>query len=331
MIAAVLEQVGEKIEIKEIETPILGEGEVLIEIKASAINHRDIYISKGQYASIKTPCVLGSDASGEVIKVGNENLNSILGKSVIINPNINWGENENFQGENYQILGMPTNGTFAQYVKVNSDRIFEKPNHLNFQEAASLPLAGLTAFRAVFTKGQLKSNQKILINGVGGGVAQFAFLFAKAIGADVIVTSGSHDKLEQALKMGAKAGFNYKDQNFFKQIIAQFGGVDLVIDSAGGDGFSDLLKVLNPGGKIVTYGGTRGKISNLSPQILFWKQASILGTTMGSDQDFEAMLNFVNAHQLKPSIGKVFELSQINEAFDFIEAQEQFGKVVISL
>lgn len=330
MIAAVLEEIGKGLAVSNIEKPTLLQDEILVEILASAINHRDIYISKGEYAAIKTPCVLGSDGAGKIVEVGNSSLNHHLGKEVIINPNNNWGDNENFQSSNYHILGMPSYGTFAQFVKVKIDRVHPKPNHLSFEEAAALPLAGLTAYRAVFTKGNLETGQKVLINGIGGGVAQFAFLFAKAAGAEVFVTSGKTEKLQASKDMGADKGYNYTDTNWYKKLNAEVGGVDLVIDSAGGEGFGNLLKIMNPGGRLVTYGGTKGKVTNLSPQILFWKQLNILGTTMGSDEDFKNMLAFVSEKKIKPTVDKVFALANINEAFEYVSAQKQFGKVVIS-
>ncbi len=331
MKAAILENVGAPLRISNATLPELGGKEVLVKLAYAAINHRDIYISKGLYAGIQTPCILGSDGAGIIEEVGGALNEDWIGKEVIINPNINWGENENFKANTYQILGMPTNGTFAEYVKVNIDRVHLKPEHLSLKAASALPLAGLTAYRALFTKGNLIANQKVLINGVGGGVAQFAFQFALAAEVEVYVTSGNAEKLKKAIEMGAKDGISYKTESWAKDLAKSSGGIDLAIDSAGGKGFADLLKVMNPGGTIVTYGGTRGKVDGLSPQILFWKQLNILGSTMGSDTDFKQMLAFVNEKQIEPTVSKVFPLNEVNEAFDYIEQEVQFGKVLLEI
>ena len=304
--------------IGELELPALKEGMAEIEVKAVALNRRDYYITKGLYPGVEFPVVLGSDVSG-IYK----------NKEVIVNPNIDWGANEAVQSDAYHILGMPSWGGMAQYVQVAKDRIHPKPAHLSLEEASALPLAGLTAFRAIKTKGNCKAGEKVLINGIGGGVATFAFQFALAMGAEVYVTSGSDDKLNKALEMGAKGTANYKTENWHKQLAKDSGGFDLIIDSAGGKGFANLAKLCRPAARIVFYGGTRGKIEGLSPQILFWRQVTVMGTTMGSDKDFEDMLTFVNSHKIKPVIDSVFDWKESDHAFEILKASSQMGKVVL--
>jgi zinc-binding alcohol dehydrogenase/oxidoreductase len=304
--------------IGELELPALKDGMAEIEVKAVALNRRDYYITQGLYPGVEFPVVLGSDVSG-IFK----------NKEVIVNPNIDWGANEAVQSDAYHILGMPSWGGMAQYVQVAEDRIHPKPAHLSLEEASALPLAGLTAFRAIKTKGNCKAGEKVLINGIGGGVATFAFQFALAMGAEVYVTSGSDDKLNKALEMGAKGTANYKIENWHKQLAKDSGGFDLIIDSAGGKGFANLAKLCRPAARIVFYGGTRGKIEGLSPQILFWRQVTVMGTTMGSDQDFEDMLTFVNSHKIKPVIDSVFDWKESDRAFEILKASSQMGKVVL--
>ena len=304
--------------IGELELPALNEGMAEIEVKAVALNRRDFYITQGLYPGVEFPVVLGSDVSG----IYND-------KEVIVNPNINWGANEAVQSDAYHILGMPSWGGMAQYVQVAKDRIHPKPAHLSLEEASALPLAGLTAFRAIKTKGNCKAGEKVLINGIGGGVATFAFQFALAMGAEVYVTSGSDEKLNKALQMGAKGTANYKTENWHKQLAKDSGGFDLIIDSAGGKGFANLAKLCRPAARIVFYGGTRGKIEGLSPQILFWRQVTVMGTTMGSDKDFEDMLAFVNLHKIKPVIDSVFDWKESDHAFGILKASSQMGKVVL--
>ena len=304
--------------IGELELPAPNEVMAEIEVKAVALNRRDYYITQGLYPGVEFPVVLGSDVSG-IYK----------NEDVIVNPNIDWGANEAVQSDAYHILGMPSWGGMAQYVQVAKDRIHPKPAHLSLEEASALPLAGLTAFRAIKTKGNCKAGEKVLINGIGGGVATFAFQFALAMGAEVYVTSGSDEKLNKALEMGAKGTANYKTENWHKQLAKDSGGFDLIIDSAGGKGFANLAKLCRPAARIVFYGGTRGKIEGLSPQILFWRQVTVMGTTMGSDKDFEDMLAFVNTHKIKPVIDSVFDWKESDHAFEILKASSQMGKVVL--
>lgn len=298
----------------------INEGEVIIDLKAAALNHRDVWITKGMYPGIKAGVILGSDGAG------------LLGeKEVVINPGMFWGNNELFPSAEFKILGMPDDGTLAEQVVVSKENVYPKPEHLCMQEAAALPLAGVTAYRALVTKGQVKAGDKVLISGVGGGVALMAFQFALAAGAEMYVTSGSYEKIERAIALGAKAGISYKEDGWHKSLVKEYGGFDLIIDSAGGKGFSNLVSILNPGGKIVIYGGSLGNIEKLSPQKIFWKQISIMGTSMGSPKDFEAMLQFVIKHQIKPHISKIFAFENGVEAFDYLDSGRQFGKVVVEV
>ena len=196
-------------------------------------------------------------------------------------------------------------------ITVNPDRLHDKPAHLSFEEASALPLAGMTAYRALFTKGRASKETKVLINGVGGGVALFAFQFAIAIGAEVFVTSSSEEKINKAIELGAKGGINYKIEKWSKQFMKEFGRVDVVIDSAGGDGFAQLARICKPLARIAVYGGTRG-MSAFSPQDLFFKELEIMGSTMGNDQEFGQMVELVNTHQIKPVVDSVFGLADHN-------------------
>ncbi len=289
-----------------------------IKITASALNHRDLWIVKGQYAGIKYPIILGSDGMG-IYK----------GRRVIINPGQYWGQDEKVQSKNFRILGLPDHGTMADYVYTDEQFIYDVPSHLSDIEASALPLGGLTAYRAMFVRGKAQKGEKILISGIGGGVALFALQFAKAAGMEIYVTSSSDEKIEKAKSLGAKGGVNYNSEDWAKQLIDISGGIDLIIDSAAGEGFKNYLKIINPGGRIVIYGGTRGKIKELIPQIVFWKQLSILGSTMGSDKDFREMLKFVEEHKIHPVIDSVYKIEDQKEAFQKMESGEQFGKIIL--
>ena len=300
--------------------PKAGVGEAVVHLRAAALNYRDIWITQGQYAGIRPDVILGSDGAGEY-----------KGKEVIINPSLNWGANPHFQSKEYHILGMPTDGTFAAFVKVPRANLHFKPAFLTWEQAAALPLAGVTAWRVLFTRCRLKRGERVLVTGIGGGVALFALQFAIAAGAEVWVTSSADFKINKAIALGAAGGANYTSEGWDKDLKQRSGGFDVVIDSAGGDGFGLLPGMCLPGARIGVYGGTRGKVNGLSPQILFWKQISILGSTMGTNPEFGAMLKFMEKHQLTPVVDAVFPLEQGNEAMGHLRKKDQFGKVVLRI
>lgn len=318
-----------KIELKSKEIPRPPEGQVRIQIKAAALNHRDEWARKGLYPNLKEGVTLGSDGAGIVVTLGPGVDESWLGKEVLINPANNWGDNQRAQGKNFEILGMPKNGTFAEYINSPIDRVHEKPKFLSWEEAAALPLAGLTAYRALFYHGEAKSTDKILITGFGGGVAQFAAQFALAIGATTAVTSSKFGKFIKAENLGIKHIYNYKEKAWVKKAIFDLGGFDVIIDSAAGKSFSDLLKLTKPGGSIVFYGATTGNIPELDTRKVFWNQIQIKGSTMGSDQDFLDMLAFVEKYKIKPIIDAVYSLENALDAFERMKLGLQMGKLIL--
>lgn len=331
MKAVVLEAKGQALVIREIDAPLLVKGMVELRIKAAALNHRDLWITKGLYAGIKYPMVLGSDGSGVVERVGKEVSEDWIGKEVLINPSMFWGEEEGFQGSDFKILGLPDFGTLAETLIIPAEYLHPMPSHLTFAQAAALPLAGLTAYRALFGRAKVGAAEKILITGAGGGVAQFALQFAVAIGCEVWVTSGNPQKIKLAKGNGAKGGVNYKDSDWASQLREKAGVFDVIIDGAAGEGFASLLDLAAPGCRIVVYGGTNGNIEKISPQKLFWKQISILGSTMGSPNDFHNMLRFVEMHQIVPVIDEVFPFENVQDAFVKMDEGSQIGKLVIEM
>lgn len=319
MKAAVLKELHTDLSIEEMDLPDTDVGEQIVTLNFSGLNHRDVWITKGMYAGITLPLVLGSDGAG-----------ICEGRRVLINPSLNWGDDPAVQAPDYKILGLPDHGTFATHVKVATNKIHNIPDHLTDEEAAALPLAGLTAYRALVTKCRPKVGDKVLISGVGGGVALFALQLALSVGCEVYVTSGSEGKIEQAMSMGASGGVNYKDSEFASKLKKMSGGIDIVIDSAAGDGFTSLVKVCNPGGRICFYGGTAGKINGLVPQWVFWKQLSIFGSTMGTDEEFVQMLEHVTLHKIKPIVDRIYDMKDINQALARMEKGDQFGKILVN-
>ena len=306
--------------------------EVLIKIKAAALNRRDYWIKKGIYQGAGFPCIPGSDGAGIVEKTGANVNKDWLNKEVIINPGLNWGDNQDYHSKDFHILGLPTQGTMAQYIAVPVENVYEKPGKWSFEKAAALPLAALTAYRALFARAGLKKGDKVFITGAGGGVAVFLIQFAVASGAEVFVSSSSEKKIKKATQLGAHNGVLYNQDGWeFELEKMAKGKFDIIVDSAGGKNFEKLLGLLDIGGKIVIFGGTAGKIPEFTPAKLFWKQASILGTTMGSPADFENMLTFVQEKNIEPVIDKIFPMMDAELAFKHMENHEQFGKIVINI
>ena len=306
-------------------------GEVVVQLKSAALNRRDYWITQGMYPGIELPVVLGSDGAGVVAKVGDGEDTAKVGQEVIINPGFDWGNNESSQGSTFTVLGLPRDGTLATEVVVPAIQLHAKPTKFSWHEAAALPLAGVTAFRALFTQGQLQAGETVLITGIGGGVATFTLQFAVAAGASVWVTSSSADKIERAMKLGASGGFDYKLADWSKAYLKQTNAPDLIIDSAAGVGYSTLVNLIKPGGRIVNYGATAGPPEKLDLFKVFWKQLCLQGSTMGSPSDFEAMLHFVETHDIRPIIDATFPLSEGNQAIEQMRSSPQFGKYVFEV
>lgn len=318
-----------QLKVGEVPDPRPAAGEVVVAIRAAALNHRDVWIKSGQYAGLKWPCIPGSDGAGVVAEVGEGVDPAWRGRDVIINASFGWGEREEAQGAEFSILGLPRDGTLAEKIAVPVTQLAAKPAHLTWQDAAALPLAGLTAYRALFSRAKVQPGERVLISGIGGGVALFAMQFAIAAQAQVWVTSGTKEKITRAVELGARGGFDYADQDWPKRALEAPGLFDVIIDSAGGPGFEALLDVAAPGGRVVFFGATRGNPPVLPMRKVFWRQLSLLGTTMGSPKDWEAMTTFVARHKLRPMVSEVFRLERAAEAFALMERGGQFGKIVV--
>lgn len=317
--------------VADVAAPQPAAGEVVVALKAAALNHRDVWIKTGQYAGLKWPARPGSDGTGVVEAVGAGVDSAWRGREVIINPSFDWGASERAFGGQFTILGLPRDGTLAEKIAVPAVQLAPKPPHLSWEEAAALPLAGLTAYRAVLTRARVQRGERVLISGIGGGVALFALQFALAADAEVWVTSSSAEKIARAVKLGAKGGFDYRDKEWTKRAGEAPGFFDAIVDSAGGEGFEALLDVAAPGGRIVFFGATRGNPPVLPMRKVFWRQLSLLGTTMGSPADWAAMVAFVAQHRIKPVVSEVFPLARAAEAFALMERGEQFGKIVVRI
>lgn len=320
-----------QLDLVDLDLPKPEQDEVLIKIKAAALNHRELWIRKGLYPGMKLPCILGADGAGLVVEIGSNVSDVWNGKEVIIYPAYDWGDDEDFPSKNFRVLGMPDPGTIAEYVKVPTSNLFEKPKYLSWEEAAALPIGGLTAWRALVTHGKVKSGQNVLITGIGGGVAQFAMQIALAHDAKVFVTSSSERKINDAITQGAKAGVNYKTDNWHSNLKDISGGIHLVIDSSPADKLDSYFKFMRHGGKIVAYGSTGSRHTTVNISKMFLRHIQFIGTAMGSPKEFGSLLSFVNAQKLKPSIHKVFEFSESLKAIEELETGNQIGKVLIRI
>ncbi|MBI1373118.1 MAG: zinc-binding dehydrogenase [Phycisphaera sp.] len=331
MKAAVLNEVGKTLEIEERDAPKPGAGEVVVALKAAALNRRDFWITQGLYPGVKCPVVLGSDGAGVVSAVGEGVDAAMVGREVVIDPGLDWGDDERAQAEAFHILGMPRDGTFAEAVVVPAGNVHDKPGRLSWAEAAALPLGGVTAFRAAIVQGAAGHGRRVLVTGVGGGVATFAVQFAHAVGSTVFVTSSSEAKIDAAIRLGATAGYDYTADGWAKRLVDEHGPMDVIIDSAGGAGYNQLLDACAPGGAIVNYGSTAGPPAKLDMFKVFWKQLRLQGTTMGSPADFAAMLHDVNAHAIRPVIDRVMPLAEADAAVALMKGSPQFGKIVLEI
>jgi NADPH:quinone reductase-like Zn-dependent oxidoreductase len=334
MQALQLDAIHQPAVLREVPTPTPGPGEILVKLHAAALNHRDVFIQEGKYAGIKLPCTLGADGAGEVAAHGPDVPADAPaeGARVLIYPGLRWGNNPRAQARDFVVRGMPDPGTFAEYISLPAEYVYPMPAHLSFKQGAALPLAGLTAYRAAFARAQVQAGERVLVTGVGGGVAITAVQLCAAHGAEVWVTSSAEEKIARAQALGAKGGISYNAEGWVKTLTQQAGGLfDVIIDSAAGAAFGALLDAAAPGGRIVFYGGTLGNIPDLPPAKVFWKQLSILGSTMGSPQDFADMLALVNEHQITPVLDKVFPLAEGEAALRHLAAGAQFGKVMLNI
>jgi len=329
--AMVLSEGGKPLVAERREIPVPGPGQALVHLSHASLNHRDLWIRKGSYGNIAgLPCVLGSDGFGTVEAVGSNTDRHWIGSSVVLFPALDWGDDDAAPCPAWRILGVPDAGTFAEYLLIPVAQLFAAPKGLTPEEAAALPLAGVTAHRALFRRGGLKGGEKVLITGIGGGTAHFLLQFAVAAGAQVWVTSASPEKIAAAKKLGAKGGVLYTSESWAEELIAMAGSFDLCVDSAAGSGWSGICELLKPAGRLVFFGATRG-----APQIpmrkIFFKQLDLRGTSMGSPRDFQAMLDFTQEKNLRPVIDAVFPLENVEAALQRIEQGSQTGKIVLRM
>ena len=315
------------LKIGQVADPVAGSGEVVVSLRTAGINRRDLGIPnrRGDEAG---GLVLGSDGAGVVESIGSEVGTVSVGDEVIINPALRWNVNSDAPPEGFDILGMPDNGTFADKVVISADQVEIKPNFLSWEEAGVLALAGMTGYRALFTKGNIKEGETVFIPGAGSGVATYLISFAKNIGARVIVTSRSEEKRQQALALGADRALD-TNANWQDELAGET--VDLVIDSVGRATFTRSLEILKKGGRIVVFGATTEDTVELDLRNFFYSQFQLIGSTMGSREELRAMIAHIEKYETRPVVDKVFELNDALAAFDYVKESKQFGKVAFRI
>ncbi|WP_289139322.1 zinc-binding dehydrogenase [uncultured Brevibacillus sp.] len=299
-----------------------GFGKVKVKLKVAGLNHRDLFLMDGRKGDM-APLIIGSDGAGTIAAIGEGVSHLSVGTEVILNPSIGWERTDEIPAA-LEILGGPSDGTFAEYVIVPADNVFNKPAYLTWEEAGVLPLSALTAYRALFTRGNLKQGQHVLIPGIGGGVATFAMLMALAVGATVSVTSRSEAKRQAALSYGAHRALE-SHGDWVTSLGAN--NVDLILDSIGPATFPQYFDVIKPNGRIVTFGASSGDRIELPIRAIFFPQIQIIGTSMGSREEFSEMLSFMERHSLHPVIDHVYPLQDSVQAFQRMKRGEQLGNI----
>jgi NADPH:quinone reductase-like Zn-dependent oxidoreductase len=330
----------DKLKYADVPDPRIKPSEVLVRVRACALNHLDLFVREG-IPALKTPLPFwtGCDIAGEVAEVGADVQGVKVGTRVAVNPNLTCDRCEFCaQGEDslcvrYGILGEHVVGGLAEYVAVRGDRVLPLPDRVRYEEAASFILTNMTAWRMVVTQGQVRPGQDVLVIGVGGGVSSTAVQIARLRGARVIVTSSDDAKLEKARALGAEVGINYKkNPDWAKQVFEATGkrGVDVVIENVGAATWKDSIRSLKGGGRLVTCGSTSGPVGETLIPLVFWKQVHIIGSTMANQKEFDDVMGQFFAGRLKAIIDEVVPLKDGAAAQQRLAEGKQFGKIVLT-
>ncbi|KAI0380021.1 oxidoreductase [Hypomontagnella monticulosa] len=339
------------LQIKQVPRPKAGPGELLVRIHAAALNHRDFFIRQHLYPGISFESPLLADGFGTVVEAGPSipsSASSLVGQRVVLTPSRGWADSPDGPEDmtKFAVIGgssMYPTGMAQDYVVVPAEEVELAPPHLTPHEAAALPLVGITGWRALVVKGlggdiAGAAGRNVLVTGIGGGVALTVLQFAVALGCNVYVTSGDAAKLERARQLGAKGGVSYKEAGWEKQLAGQLPDskpyLDVVVDGAGGDIVSKVVRIIKPGGVIASYGMTLGPKMDWTMQAVM-KNIEIRGATMGSRAEFRDMVEFVRKHKIRPVVSRVVKgldnIEGIDNLFEDMKKGKQFGKLVIEV
>ncbi len=329
----------EQLRYGDIEDPRCRANEAIIRVRACALNHLDIWVLRGWPGlKLQMPHVGGADIAGEIAALGSNVERWKVGDRVVIEPGFVSGEDEwTRRGEDsvsphYHVIGEGCRGGFAEYVAVPATSLHPFPQGFTFSSAAAPLLVGLTAWRMLRERAQLTRGESVLIVGAGGGVNSFAIQLARYIGAEVIALSSSDEKLDKATALGANHVINYRRYPDWSRIVKRLTnnrGVDVVIDNVGAKTFEQSIRSVVRGGRIVTVGNTSGPTLSVDNRLIFTKQISIIGSTMGSANDFREAMDVVWSGGVKPVIDSEIPLKEGKVAYRMLERGQQFGKLVL--
>jgi len=338
MKAVVFHQFGglEVLRYEEVPKPEIGPQDVLIRVKACALNHLDIWVRQGR-PGVSLPHIAGSDVAGEVAEVGSAVEGLTPGRRVLVNPALSCGRCEFcLAGEDsiclrFNILGWQQDGGYAEYVRVPALNVVPTPDGLSDEEAAAFPLTFLTSWHMLIGRARLRAGETVLVHAAGSGIGSAAVQIAKLAGARVIATAGSLEKLRKAKELGADEVINYTETDFSQEVLRLTGkrGVDVVFEHVGPATFEGSLRSLARGGRLVTCGATTGPTASFSISDLYLRQHSIIGSVMGTRREFLEVVRLVGERKLRPVIDSVFPLADAAEAQRRMLERNHFGKLVL--
>ena len=339
MRAAIFHEHGgpEVVRIEEVARPAAGPGEVVVEVRAAALNHLDLWVRRGIPIETTMPHIGGSDVAGVIAEVGEGVDAGRIGERVVVNPSLWCGRcRECARGEEsmcarYRILGEHTDGGFTEVIAAAADRVYVIPDDLSFEEAAALPISYQTAWRALLTRARLRPADDVLVIGASGGTAIAAVQIARLAGARVFAVTSGAENVRRLRGLGAAFVYDRDVEDWSRAVFRDTDrrGVDVVVENVGAATWTGSVRALARGGRLVTYGATAGPVVEIDVRVLFWKQLEVIGTTMASRSEFEDMLRAVVTGGLRPVVDSVMRLDEARQAHERLEAGGQFGKIVL--
>ncbi|HEU4881670.1 MAG TPA: zinc-binding dehydrogenase [Longimicrobium sp.] len=339
MRAAIFHEHGgpEVVRIEQVLRPDPGDGQVLVQVRASAMNHLDLWVRRGIPIETTMPHIGGSDIAGVIAEVGAGVDEARVGERVVINPSLWCGRcpqcarGEESMCVRFRIQGEHTDGGFAEFVLADADHVYRIPDEMPFEEAAAIPISYMTAWRALVSRAALKPGEDVLVIGASGGTALAAVQIARLMGARVFAVTKGAEKVERLRELGADVVYDRAETDWSKAVYKDTGkrGVDVVVENVGGPTWAGSVRALANGGRLVTYGGTAGPKVELDLRGVFWRQIQVIGTTMASRGEFEDLLRVIFAGRLKPIVDSVLPLDEARLAHERLEAGGQVGKIVL--
>jgi NADPH:quinone reductase-like Zn-dependent oxidoreductase len=323
----------EQLEYTDMPEPVVGPDEVLVQVKAVALNHLDLLVRRGDIPGLHLtlPHIGGSDFAGEVAAVGDAVTDLWVGSRVVVNPSLITDHGSTFP--NISIIGEHTPGGFAEYALAPVENLMPLPPDFSFVDAAACPVVFQTAWRALMTRAKLRAGERILIFGASGGVSSAAIQIARLCGAYVYTTADTTEKMERAREIGADEVFNDVDEDVVSAVLKRTDrrGVDVVFESIGAETWEASMRMLARGGRLVTVGATSGEMAQTNLTTLFWKQLNLIGSTAATHAEFREVMSLIFDRRLTPIIDRVVPLSEGQDAQRFLETGKHFGKIVLEV